>query len=93
MHKMNRQTFIAQAIGLKCSQGSETLFDTGVNYLLGQMWLGQDDVAAHFKGWEGFGGEAIHRALLAPSLTAGAGGAICEVTGNWALWPLPRMRG
>jgi hypothetical protein len=38
-------------IGLKCSQGSETLFGTGVNYLLGQA-TGQreEGFPAHFEG-------------------------------------------
>jgi hypothetical protein len=36
MHKMNGQSFTAQKLGLKSSQGSETLFFTGVKYLLVQ---------------------------------------------------------
>jgi len=36
MHRVNGQSFIARKIGLKSSQGSETLFGTGVNYLMGQ---------------------------------------------------------
>jgi hypothetical protein len=54
MHKMNRQTFIAQEIWLKCSQGSETLFGSGVNYLLGQVM----GAGWHCGSRLGFAGEA-----------------------------------
>jgi hypothetical protein len=50
MHKMNGQSFIAQKMGLKSSQGSETLFSTGVKYLLGQgIGTLQKRRSAHFK--------------------------------------------
>jgi hypothetical protein len=37
MNKTNGQSSIAWKSGFKCSQGSETLIGTGVNYLLGQV--------------------------------------------------------
>jgi hypothetical protein len=36
MNKMNGQSFTAQKLGLKSSQGSESLFGTGVKHLFGQ---------------------------------------------------------
>ena len=36
MNKMNGQSFTAQKLGLKSSQGSESLFCTGVKHLFGQ---------------------------------------------------------
>jgi hypothetical protein len=41
MNKMNGQSFIAQKLGLKCSQGSESLFGGRVKHLLAQG-IGQD---------------------------------------------------
>jgi hypothetical protein len=58
MNQVNGQSFIAQKLGLKSSQGSESLFGGRVKHLLvgSGYWAGQDGVSAHF--WSRLRGKA-----------------------------------